>query len=352
MNFLTEHLWYGNPLSEWLISLCILLVTLLLGRVMIWLGNGPLQRRVEKTDTLFDDFLLHVFKKPAVCGVILIGMWIAAGRLSFPEGVSQTLGRAFRVLAILDVTWIVTRFVNNLLASVLERHKSAIQKNEYVIRSVQKFISVVMWLIGGISALDSMGVSISALLTTLGIGGVAVALAAQDTVKNLFGGVTMMTDGPFRLGDRIVVGAFEGYVEDIGFRSTRLRSLDGRQVTIPNYKLVDSEVTNVSREPRRRVLQVLGLTYSTTPAKMEEAMTLLRSLPDELPVMGRDVVAAFTGYGDFAMEITFIYYIEDPLHNDVYQATSAVNMAVLRKFAAAGLDFAFPTQTIYLEKNG
>ena len=128
-------------------------------------------------------------------------------------------------------------------------------------------------------ALKNAGVDVGTLIASLGIGGLAFALAAQDTIKNIFGGITIFTDRPFRIGDRIKVDGFDGIIEDIGVRSTRLRTLDRCLVTIPNYKIVEASVENVSEEPMRRIVSKLGLTYSTTPEKMKEAIDILKNMP-------------------------------------------------------------------------
>jgi MscS family membrane protein len=133
-------------------------------------------------------------------------------------------------------------------------------------------------------------------------------LAAQDTIKNMFGGFTIFVDKPFRLGERIKVAGFDGTVEDIGMRSTRIRTLEGRLVTIPNYKIVDSEIENVTAEESRKVTLNLGLTYDTTPEAMQEAIDWLNELPKQIGAIKNNVVVAFTTYGDFSLGITFIYW--------------------------------------------
>ena len=155
-------------------------------------------------------------------------------------------------------------------------------------------------------------------------------------------------DKPFRLGERIKVAGFDGIVEDIGMRSTRIRTLEGRLVTIPNYKIVDSEIENVTAEEARKITLVLGLTYDTTPETMQEAMDFLKQLPTQINTIKNDVVVAFTTYGDFSLGITFIYYIKR--RSDIFETQTLVNLAILKQFNAKGWNFAFPTQTIYTQK--
>jgi MscS family membrane protein len=214
---------------------------------------------------------------------------------------------------------------------------------------IRKTAITVIWALGIVMALNNVGVNVGTLIAGLGIGGLAFALAAQDTIKNIFGGITIFTDRPFRIGDRVKVDKYDGFIEDIGIRSTRIRTLEKRVVTIPNYKMVDAPIENVSEEPMRRVLLKLGLTYKTTPDKMNEAMIILRDIPNRVKNIDPDeITVAFTDFTEFALVITFIYFLSK--NADVTETPSRVNSEILRAFNEAGLEFAFPTQTIHLEK--
>lgn len=157
--------------------------------------------------------------------------------------------------------------------------------------------------------LNNAGYDVAALLAGLGIGGLAMAMAAKDTVANIFGGFTIFTDQPFRVGDRIKAAGYDGEVQEIGVRSTRLKTLEGRIVTIPNSQIADSPVENVSCEPSRKVTLNLGLTYDTTPEGMAKAMVILDEINAEHPNTEDNAKVFFNAFGDFAMNIQYIYYI-------------------------------------------
>ena len=217
---------------------------------------------------------------------------------------------------------------------------------------IKRTMLVVVWIIGLVMALSNVGVNISALLGTLGIGGIAFALAAQDTVKNVFGAFTLLTDKPFNIGDTIRFDNFEGTVVDIGIRSTRIMNYDKRIITFPNYKITDSSIINIPSEPMRRVVLNLGLTYDTTAEKMKEALELLKAIPKRVENVSSnpaDVVAVFTEYSDSALVIMYIYFIEK--QGDILGVTSNMNMEILDTFNKAGLDFAFPTRTVYIQND-
>jgi MscS family membrane protein len=338
----------NNTWENWTWFFCIILASALVGRLLVWIEKKFLRAKAEKTTTHLDDLMLNVFQMPFVCGLVLLGIYIAIQMLVLPTYVYPYIKMAFTVLLILDIAWVLNRFIKNVLDDYflpyIEHNKNS-KLDINVIKAIQKISSGVIWIVAVITVLTQVGVDVAALLTTLGVGGIAFALAAQDTIKNLFGGFTIFVDKPFKIGDRIQVAGFDGTVEDIGMRSTRIRTLAGRLVTIPNYKIVDSEIENVTAEDARKITLNLGLTYDTTPEAMQEAMDWLKNLPDIVPAIKNDTKVAFTTYGDFSLGITFIYYIKR--RSDVFDTQSEVNLAILKQFNAKGWNFAFPTQTIY-----
>jgi len=186
------------------------------------------------------------------------------------------------------------------------------------------------------------------MIAGLGVGGLALALAAQDTVKNLFGGIMIFLDKPFKMGERIQVDGFDGTVEEIGIRSTRVRTLTGRVVTIPNSAFSDNAVENVTSEPARKVVTNIGLTYDMTPLQMEVGITTLEYIADIMEKKGLitdNHAVGFNSFGDFSLGIIFIYRITGG--ESILGVQSEVNRMILSMFNEKGLDMAFPTQTIY-----
>lgn len=344
--FLSEN----NTWDHWLWFAGIIVAATLVGRLLVWIEKKYLRAKAEKTSTRIDDLVINVFQMPFVCGLVLLGIYIAIQMLVLPPYMYPYIKMAFTVLCILDVAWVLNRFIKNVLNDYflpyIENNKDS-KLDVNIIKAIQKIASSVIWIVAIITALTQVGVDVAALLTTLGVGGIAFALAAQDTIKNLFGGFTIFVDKPFKLGDRIQVAGFDGTVEDIGMRSTRIRTLAGRLVTIPNYKIVDSEIENVTAEHSRKITLNLGLTYNTSPEAMQEAIDWLKDLPQLIPAIKSETKVGFTTYGDFSLGITFIYYIKR--RSDVFDTQSAVNLAILTHFNEKGWEFAFPTQTIYTQ---
>ncbi len=351
MRAFLDFIFKQNTWEQWLWFVGIIISSAIIGNLLLWVEKKFLHKRIEKSNTKVDDLLLNVLQLPFVCGLIILGFYLAIQVLVLPENIYPILNIAFKVLVLLDVAWIINRFIKNVLNDFLLPYATSNKDSKLdvnIIKAIQKVSSGLIWIVAIITVLTIVGIDVAAMLTTLGIGGIAFALAAQDTIKNMFGGFTIFMDKPFKLGERIKVAGFDGTVEDIGMRSTRIRTLEGRLVTIPNYKIVDSEIENVTAEESRKVVLNLGLTYDTTPEAMQEAMDWLKQLPEQIPSMKNDVVVSFTTFGDFSLGITFIYYIKR--RSDIFGTQSDVNLAILKKFNAEGWNFAFPTQTVYTIK--
>jgi len=349
-----EQIFYKNSLRDWLISLAIIAGALILNKIIILLNKHLIQKLTAKTKNRLDDILFKMLQAPVLLGIILVAIWFAARRLELGTHIENTILKAYKVLTVINITWFVARLANALLEEYLA--PKAADKNtlkyldNHLMSILRRAVLAVIWSFGVVMALNNVGVDVGTLIAGLSIGGLAFALAAQDTIKNIYGGFTIFTDRPFRIGDRIKVDSFDGFVEEIGIRSTRIRTLEKRLVTMPNYKLVEASVENISEEPMRRVLMKLGLTYNTTPEKMNEAMSILRDIPNRVNnVFEKDIVVAFTDFTDFSLVITFVYFIRRDA--DVMETPSQVNTEILRAFNAAGLQFAYPTQTVYIEKD-
>jgi MscS family membrane protein len=338
MDFLDKILW-GNSVKEWIISLSIIALAIIVNKLIILLNRNVLKKIAAKSNNHLDDILLNSLEKPVLFGVILVAVWIAAERLNLGTKTYNIIEEAYRVLIAIDVTWFISKFASSLISEYGEHI------NTRLLPLIKRTILILIWTIGIVTALHNIGIQIASILGVLGVGGVSVALAAQDTIKNIFSGITIVTDAPFRIGDIIQFDSYEGIVQDIGLRSTRILTYEQRIVSVPNFKLMDASVINISAEPARRVIIKLGLTYDTAPHKMKEAIDILKKLPAAVTEIEENTVAVFSDFGDFALVITYIYYIRKNL--DIRESTSKVNFEILNNFNNAGLNFAFPSQTIY-----
>ncbi len=345
-----EYELWGNTLESWGISILIIVGAVVVVKLISLFSRKVLKPFITRTPNHLDNVIYYSLESPIKFAVMLLGIWIAIHRLVYPDNFVKTIDNAYRILIVLDITWVFARLIGGLLEIYLRKDSTG--QTHKMVPISKRTALVLVWIIGIVMALSNIGVNISALLGTLGIGGIAFALAAQDTVKNIFGAFTIFTDKPFNIGDTIRVDSFEGTVIDVGARSTKIMDYDKRIITFPNYKITDANIINISSEPKRRVVLNLGLTYDTTPEKMKEALDILKAIPERVENVSSnpsDTTAVFTNYADSALVIMYIYFIEK--QGDILGVTSNMNMEILSSFNKAGLEFAFPTQTVYIQKD-
>ena len=345
-----EYELWGNTLESWGISILIIVGAVVVVKLISLFSRKVLKPFITRTPNHLDNVIYYSLESPIKFAVMLLGIWIAIHRLVYPDNFVKTIDNAYRILIVLDITWVFARLIGGLLEIYLRKDSTG--QTHKMMPIIKRTALVLVWIIGIVMALSNIGVNISALLGTLGIGGIAFALAAQDTVKNIFGAFTIFTDKPFNIGDTIRVDSFEGTVIDVGARSTKIMDYDKRIITFPTYKITDANIINISSEPKRRVVLNLGLTYDTTPEKMKEALDILKAIPERVENVSSnpsDTTAVFTNYADSALVIMYIYFIEK--QGDILGVTSNMNMEILSSFNKAGLEFAFPTQTVYIQKD-
>jgi MscS family membrane protein len=345
--FLTQT-FYGNTVTDWALALGIAVVSVIVGKTVYWVASRIVRKATSRTKTTLDDLLLDTVDEPIVVIVTVLGMWLGVQTLTLPTGVDAFLWSATQAATVLAVTWMLSRLWDAFVAAVLMPLAAASDTDldDQLLPIARKGGKSALWMVGIIVALNNAGYDVMALIAGLGIGGLALAMAAKDTVANVFGGFTIFTDRPFVMGDRIVISGIDGMVSEIGIRSTRLRTLAGREVSIPNSRFADSPVENISREPNRKIVLSLGLTYDTSPDRMQRAMDILHEIVEAQGDSAEEkVIVGFNAFGDFALGITLIYYITKGA--DIMAVQTSVNMAVLERFNAEKLEFAFPTQTIH-----
>ena len=337
---------YGNSILNWVIAVGILILSFVVVKMLYWIFSNVIRRLTSKTKTNLDDVLIDKLEKPLTYLVLILGYWISIHYLVFKEEVELVLENAAYFLLVIDVTAILSRIVDALITEIIMpiSEKSDSSFDNQLIPVIQKGVRSIIWILGIIIGLDNIGFDITAMIAGLGIGGLALALAAQDSVKNIFAGIMIFLDKPFRIKDRIQVDGFDGIVEEVGLRSTRLRTLEGRIVTIPNSRFTDNSVTNVTSQPTLKVKLNLGLTYDTDEVQMQKAIDILEDIVKNQEAITDDYAAGFNGFGDFSLNILFIYYVKPDSH--WLDTQTLVNKEILRRFNKEGLEFAFPTQTI------
>jgi MscS family membrane protein len=341
---------------------CLLMVFLVLAveRVLRWLIRAHIRRSQPEDGVVsWKSLLLTALSRPLSLFVWVYGIYAALSPLfvhfQTPEGANLVhlvaqkaadIGGAFAVL------WFIYRLVDVIDARIqtwVVTTESTI--DDIVAPLVGKTLRVFIVIIGGIIILQNLtGLKIGPLLASLGIGGLAVALAARDSIANFFGTLTILFDKPFQVGERIVIDNYDGVVESVGFRSSRIRTLTGHLVSIPNEKVVNSASENIARRPYIRWLTNIGITYDTPPEKVEKAVQIIGEILDNHEGMKQTFPPRvyFNGFNDWSLNIQVMAWYHPPNYWDYQAWLQRTCLEIIRRFEAEEIDFAFPTQTVHV----
>ncbi len=256
------------------------------------------------------------------------------------------------VILTVFIAWGLTRVLDAIRIVFIDPRVAASETklDDQLVPIADRSIKVVVWSLAILIAFSNLGYDILSLLTGLGIGGLAVAMAAQATLSNLLGSVTIFADQPFQADDYIEVSGYQGVVTDVGLRASRLRTVEGYVVNIPNAAVVDQPVINHTIDKRWRHDLKLGLVYDTTHDELCNAMVLLEAILEEHPRVEEHVVR-FTEFGDSALISSVAFFVPDGDMSNFLDTKSEVNLAIKREFDEAGLSMAFPSMSVYLERS-
>jgi MscS family membrane protein len=338
---------YGNSIIEWAIALGLMILSVVIAKFLYIIVGGFIKKLTSKTKNEFDDLLIDMIEEPAIFALIILGIWYSFQTLTLHPVAETIISKAYYVLIIFNIAWAITRLMDAIVQKYIVPivSESDSKLDDQLMPIIRKGLKISIWVIAILVALNNAGYDVGAVLASLGIGGLAFALAAKDTIANLFGSFTIFVDKPFAIGERIIVKGYDGFVEEIGLRSTRLRTLTGRVVTLSNAEVADASIENITSEPSRKITLHLGLTYDTDEVQIQHAMELLKEIAQANENVLDNYSVAFTAFNDFALNVRFIYYIQKG--SSIGDVQTAINLEILRLFNANKLEFAFPTQTIY-----
>lgn len=336
-----------NTATHYVIAGLFLLAALLARRVLTLFVFGQLKRLAARTETTLDDKLFPALETPAATFIMLVGIFAGLKVLKLSEALDRGIGYGSTVAFSLVVFWALLRAFGALLdhAQEIAREKNlgVAAFMPWIKKSLITFFAIV----GVLMVIQSLGYNVRAILAGLGIGGLAFALAAQDTLANLFGSIVVAIDQPFKIGEAVKIGANEGVVEDIGLRSTKLRTPGKNLIVIPNKLVASEPVINNSRFIRRRVEQVIGLTYDARPEQLEAIVGEIRGLLAADPEIDRNsILVFFRDLNASSLDLWLAYETPNPDFGKHMAVRQRMNLAIMRAVVARGLAFAYPTQTL------
>lgn len=348
MEFLQAEI-AANSIQAWLIACAIAIVVFLAAGIIRYVSARQLARFAERNEVMIWPVLKAVVKKTRWLFIFLLALFIGSLVIELP-------GRSREIFTTVVVVALILQaglWGSAALHVMLEKYRElqiAKDPARVTTLNVLSFIGkIILWSIVLLLVLDNLGVNITALVAGLGVGGIAVALAVQTVLGDLFASLSIVLDKPFVVGDFLIVGDLLGSVEYVGLKTTRLRSLSGEQLVFSNSDLLNSRIRNFGRMYERRVAFDIGVTYQTSRDKIKMIPTIVREAV-EAQENTRFDRSHFKQYGDFALLFESVYYVKGPDYNLYMDIQQAINLQIHERFEQEGIEFAYPTQTLFLRQ--
>lgn len=363
MEFLNNE-YFGNSLIDYLYFLTSFIIGLLLIIPFRLLLSKLLFRLFGKSNNKKDNEKFNsLLKKPLRYFLILTVLYISAQFISLPDFLANTeegglnypeyFDKAFNFLLLIIIFWTINRSIDFIGYKLKNKALKTESKVDDQLIPFAIDIAKVLTIVFGIVMIlgNVFDVNVTALVTGLGIGGVAFALASKESLENLLGSFTIFFDKPFTVGDTVTLGGVTGTVEKVGFRSTRIRTFDKSVVTVPNKNIISTELDNLGARPVRRVKFNIGLTYDTSVENIKNIVDDIQKLIDEHPMTNQDGKVRFLNFGASSLDIMVLYYVDSPDWEVLIDAKQKINFDIIDIVNKYKCEFAFPSTSVYIEKN-
>jgi MscS family membrane protein len=351
IGMLRDYEFFGQPYWKYLSSLIYIFLAFLISKTLDSLTGVWLKRWAERTESKFDDMLLEALRGPVKVTAFVIFLHVGLTVFQWPEKVQHLLSKGLIVIVAFSITYVALKIVDLMMGVWRERTSVGADKSfdEQLFPIVRKSVKMFVVVIAILVTSQNLGINITGVIASLSIGGLALGLAAQDTLANLFGAVAVYMDKPFRIGDRIKLETVDGTVENIGLRSTRVRNLDGHLVTIPNKTVGNAIITNIALRPSIRTEMNIGIIYDTPAEKVQRATEILNKVFRAHPKTG-DVIISFNKFMDSSLNLFVVHIWNGTDPREQLDGMQVLNLEIKRQFDAEGIEFAFPTQTLHLKR--
>lgn len=351
MEAFLDQVYLGNSTEQYLWVLGGILLGILLVKVFKRFVLRKIEKWIGATENNIDDYVFESFNR-FVVPIIYFGIiYWGVQTLNLSNTVASTLEVAFIVI----FTYFCVRLVSSIVLLFLRTYVKRQENGEEKVKQlggVMLIINIVIWAVGFIFLFDNLGYDVTAIITGLGIGGIAIALAAQNILGDLFNYFVIFFDRPFEIGDFLVIGDKNGVVEKIGIKTTRIRTLSGEELVFSNADLTNSRIHNYKKMQRRRILFSVGVTYETPAEKLRQIPGVLKEIVESQELVNFDR-AHFKEFGDSSLNFEIVYYVNSADYAIYMDIQQDYNFQIYEKFEEMGVDMAFPTRTLYIRnENG
>ncbi len=348
---------FGIKLSslaeEILASILILILFITAGWIVYHIFEKFLAKWAKKTKTKLDDEILANIKAPVYAFVILLGAFYSLGSLSVLQPYGDLLSAAFKVAQIALVALIIIRILNVLIAWYGERSKKRGKSmSDHLLFIMKKILQIIVVIFAFLAVLAAFNVDLTGAMVGLGVTGIVIGFALQNILGDFFSAFTIYFDKPYEVGDFIIIGEDMGVVKKIGIKSTRLQTLQGEELVVSNNDMINSRIHNYKKMKKRRIVFTFGVIYGTPLTKLKRIPEIIKDIVNTKNIEHVDTLdrVHFKKFGDFSLNFEVVYYIKTGDYSKYMDTQQEVNFQIKEAFEKEGIEMAFPTQTIFLEK--
>lgn len=340
-----DYIFLGNTVKHWLEAIAVFAGIYIIVRIFKYFIIHRLEKLADRTATNIDDFLIEIIRKSVVPMAYFGGVYLAMRYLEFTDRVYKVTHIALLFIFTFYTLRIITAAIKFSVFNYLDKQEGSEVKKKQA-RGILIIVNVIVWALGIVFLLDNLGRDVTAIIAGLGVGGIAIALAAQTILGDLFSYFVIFFDQPFEIGDFIQVGDKSGTVEYVGVKTTRIRTLTGDILVVSNTDLTNSRVHNYKKMEERRIVFKLGVIYQTKHEQLKAIPGIIKDVIDNTEGVRFDR-SHFSGYGNFSLDFETVYYVLQPDYPVYMDKQQEIYLAIFKKFEEGGLVFAYPTQTLF-----
>lgn len=348
---LKEYSIFGNTAYDYLIALAVFIGLIIVLKIIKMLIIGKLRKLAKKTKTDFDDILIEIFSKVKPPFYFFVALYFGIRVLDLPQVAAEAVKVVFIVVLVYEVISGLGKLSDYFVGKYLAKTEGSDDQvtSQSMVKSANMIIKIVLWLLGIVLILANLGINVTSIIASLGIGGLAVALALQNILSDIFSSFSLYIDKPFKVGDYIAIGTDSGTVEKIGLKTTRIRTLQGEELVVSNKELTSTRVQNFKKMEKRRIAFTIGVIYGLKPGQLEKIPAIIKEVIDTAENAEFDR-CHFKEYNDSSLDFETVFYVNSAEYVEYMDIRQGINLEIYKKFAAEKIDFAYPTQTVFIEK--
>lgn len=344
---LFQEYYFGNTLQSWLCALITMIIALTALIITQKVLINKLSRLAATTDNQIDDLIVNMIKQTKLFILVIASLYLASLTITIKPSIAELWQKVVILMIIFQAGLWASAGISFALGKIIKKRSEEDTSTKTTITFLGFVARFILWIIIFLLILDNLGVNITGLVAGLGIGGIAVALAVQNILGDLLASLSIVLDKPFVIGDFIVVDSLSGTIEHIGVKTTRVRSLNGEQLIFSNNDLLKSRIHNYKRMSERRVVFNFGVIYQTPVEKLKAVKKIVRDIIEKQENTRFDRIH-FKEYGDSSLNFEVVYFVNDPDYKTYMNIQESINLEIFRQFGNEGIEFAYPTQTVYV----